>query len=381
MFRSMMLRNLVLVGLTLIVTGATGPTWEHWQTIPGIFDVAGPRQDGSLVVAGNGLLYLVDPSGNVSPFARGPQGYAGEGGGAESYLTVSPGHEVSAAGCNFAPDDVFVLRLHAPLGITRIDGQGNATPFATVTGVESLGGIAFDTTGGFGFRLLISGTSKGKTAIAAIDCKGAVQFITQTAPTIEGGLAVAPAAFGPYGGDLMAPDELTGKIYAIAPDGTVAVAAVSGLPVGGDIGVESVAFVPQGFSRGGVAYYSDRATPGNPHPGTDSLLRLTSPYLAGAGVHDGDLVGATEGGATMVDVRCELTCQVFTVVGVASTSHGEGHIAFTINPVSTPSPIPIAIPVPPAAPDRTPLLLGGILVVVAGLGFAIALVLRRSRGR
>ena len=143
----MMLRNLVLGGLTLILTGATGPTWEHSKTIPGIFDVAGPRQDGSLVVAGNGLLYLVDPSGNVSPFARGAQGYAADA-GAEAYLTVSPGHEVSAAGCSFAPDDVFVLRLHAPLGITRIDAQGHATPFATVSGVESLGVIGFDNTGG-----------------------------------------------------------------------------------------------------------------------------------------------------------------------------------------------------------------------------------------
>src|SRR5258708_28589352 len=111
----MLLRTLALTGLALILTGATGPTWEHWQTIPGIFDVAGPRQDGLLVVAGNGVLYLVDPEGNVSPFARGAEGYIGEGGGAESYMTVSPGHEVTGAGCSFAPDDVFVLRLHAPV--------------------------------------------------------------------------------------------------------------------------------------------------------------------------------------------------------------------------------------------------------------------------
>src|SRR5258708_279592 len=377
-----LLRPLVLAGLTVILAGATGPTWEHWQTIPGVFDVAGPRRDGSLVVAGNGVLYLVDPSGNVSPFARGAQGYAGEAGGAESYLTVSSGHDVSAAGCGFAPDDVFVLRLHAPLGVTRIDGQGHATPFANVTGVDAPGGIAFDTTGSFGFRLLVSGRARGKTVTAAIDCKGVVAFITQTAPTFEGCLAVAPAGFGPYAGDLMAPDELSGAIYAIAPDGTSHVAAMSGLPSGPDTGVESVAFVPQGFSRGGAAYYSDRATPGNPHPGTDSLLRLTSPYLTGAAVHDGDLLGATEGGATMVDVRCDVTCRVVTVVGVSSTSHGEGHIAFTISPVPTPSPIPIAIPVrSPAAPDRGPFLLGGILAVLAALSVAIALVLRgRSRG-
>src|ERR1700674_5891173 len=242
----MMLRNLVLVGLTLIFTGATGPTWEHWLTIPAIFDVAGPRHVGSLVVAGNGVLYIVNPSGNVSPFARGAQGYAGEGGGAESYLSVSPGHEVSAAGCSFTPDDVFVLRLHAPFGITRIDGQGHATPFATVAGVDTLNGIAFDPTGSFGFRLLVSGSSQGKTAIAAIDCTGAVAFITYTAPVLEGGLAVAPAGFGSFGGDLIAPDELSGHIYAIKANGAVSIVARPSLPTGGDIGVESVGFVPPG---------------------------------------------------------------------------------------------------------------------------------------
>jgi len=380
-----MLRTLALVGLALISTGATGPTWEHWQTVPGIFDVAGPRQDGSLVVAGNGVLYLVDPSGNVTPFARGPQGYAGEGGGAESYLTVSSGHEVSAAGCRFAPDDVFVLRLHAGLGITRIDALGHATPFATVTGVDALNGIAFDTTGAFGFRLLVSGPSQGKTAIAAIDCTGAVSFITRTAPVLEGGLAVAPAGFGSFGGDLIAPDELSGHIYAIAPDGSIGVVAMSGLPVGGDTGVESVAFVPPGFTRGGEAYYSDRLTPGNPHAGSDSLLRMSAANLAGAGVHDGDLVGATEGGATMEDVRCTSTCQIFTVVQTPSSSHGEGHIAFTVNPLPSPSPSrsPVASPRPSqATPNRE--LLVVIAVVVAILAAALASTIaapRRNGGR
>jgi len=68
----------LIVGLVLILVGAApvaaaGPTWQHWRTISGIFDIAGPREDGKLVVAGSGLLYLVDTVGNVSPFARGPK--------------------------------------------------------------------------------------------------------------------------------------------------------------------------------------------------------------------------------------------------------------------------------------------------------------------
>jgi hypothetical protein len=281
-----------------------------------------------LVVAGSGLLYLVDTAGNVSPFARGPHGYADDA-GAEAYLTLSSGREVKGAECAFARDDVFVLRLHAPLGITRVDHQGHATAFANVTGVDSLNGIAFDTIGKFGLRLLASGPSRGKTAIVAIDCKGKVDFITHSAPVVEGGLAVAPKGFGAFAGDLIAPDELSGKIYAIGPDGTVRVVALSGLPSGPDTGVESLGFVPRGFTRNGEVYYSDRATPGNPHPGTDSLLRLSASALVAAGVRAGDMPGATEGGATMIAVRCSATCHVVTVVATPSTSHGEGHIAFT----------------------------------------------------
>jgi hypothetical protein len=323
----------LLISLALILAGAApvaaaGPTWQHWRTIPGVFDIAGPRDDGKLVVAGSGLLYLVDPAGNVSPFARGPHGYADDA-GAEAYLSMSSGREVVSADCEFARDDLFVLRLHAPLGITRIDRLGRASAFANVTDVDSLNGIAFDTTGKFGFRLLVSGPRNGKTVIAAVDCQGRVDFITHTAPVLEGGLTVAPKGFGAFAGDLIAPDELSGKIYAIGPDGVVRVVALSGLPAGPDTGVESLGFVPRGFTRHGEAYYSDRATPGNPHPGTDSLLRLSAPALFAAGVREGDLLAATEGGATMIAVRCRATCHVFTVIGTPSTSHGEGHIEFT----------------------------------------------------
>jgi hypothetical protein len=368
------------LALVLVMPGAAlGATWEHWLTIPGLFDVAGPRHEGSLVVAGSGRLYLIDPTGGVSPFATGPQGYADDA-GSEAYLTVSPGHAVSGAGCSFVADDVFVLRLHAPLGVTRIDSQGHATGFATVTGIDTLNGIAFDTTGNFGFRLVVTGPSNGKTAVAAIDCAGAVEFITRAAPALEGGLAVAPAGFAAYGGDLIAPDELSGKIYAIGSDGTVAVVTTLGLPFGPDIGVESVAFVPQGLTRGGAAYYADRATANNPHAGTDSVLRLSSSDLAAAGVHDGDLLAATEGGATMVALSCHATCQEVTVVGTASSSHGEGHIAFTVNKISPPPSSPVTSPTRlHAAPKRDSVLVVVVLMGVIGVAVAIALVVRARR--
>jgi hypothetical protein len=376
--RSILPRLALGLALVLVLAGGgTGPTWEHWLTIPGIFDVAGPRHDGSLVVAGSDQVYLVDATGSISPLAK-----ADDVAGAEAYLTVSPGHAVSGAGCSFPADDVFVLRLHAPLGITRLDGQGHRTSFANVTGIEALNGIVFDTTGKFGFRLLVTGPLKGKTAVAAIDCTGAVEFITRTAPVLEGGLAVAPADFAAYGGDLIAPDELSGKIYAIAPDGTVSVVATPRLPFGPDTGVESVAFVPPGFTRGGAVYYTDRITPSNPFPGTDSLLRLPSSSLAAAGVRDGDLLAATEGGATMVALSCHATCQELIVVGTASSSHGEGHITFTVNKISSPAASPVASPARLApAPNRGPVTVIAILVALFAVAVATALRRRRSRAR
>ena len=308
--------------------GANTAAWEQWVSVPGVFDLGGPQSDGSLVVAGAGTLSSLSPDGTL---ARLP---GGADAGAEAYLAVSPGIQLPS--CEFPKDDIYVLRLHAPIGITHLGSGSNSL---TNIDLPGLNGIAFDTVGSFGHRLLATGGVNGSTELVAVDCTGAVQVITKSAPVVEGGMAVAPMSFGIFGGSLIAPDELSGIIWSIGPDGTSHEVVDSGLPKGGDIGVESVAFVPQGFSRGGFVYYADRATPNNPHPGTDHVLRLPSADLVAAGVRDGDLLAATEGGASMIDVRCDTSCSVFTVVGSPTTAHGEGHIAFTINQ-TTPSPTP-----------------------------------------
>ena len=358
------------LALTPAVAGAgADPAWQSWQTVPGVFDLGGPRSDGTLEVAGSANLYLADPAGTSSPFARGVGGYH-EDPGAEAYLAVSPGARVSAAGCDFNRDDTFLLRLHVPIGIERVDAPGqNTGSFANVIGVTSLNGIAFDTTGGFDHRLLATGPSGGKTVVVAIDCRGNVQVITKSAPVLEGGLAVAPSSFGSFGGDL------------IAPDGTVSVVTRPSLPTGGDIGVESVGFVPSGFmTSGGAAYLADRKTPGNPHPGTDAILRLSSTDLSAAGVRDGDLLVATEGGATMVAVRCAASCIVIPVVSAPTTAHGEGHVVFTHNATpSSPSVIQKATPARSATSGSGSNALIAILVVVVLLAFAGGIILGRRR--
>ena len=354
---------------------AAASAWEHWREIPGVFDVDGPRSDRSLVVAGAGRLFLVDRDGRVTPFASGPQGYADDA-GAEAYVAVSPGLHVAASGCDFARDEVFVLRLHQPLGVTRVGTDGRARPFAMVPDVESLNGIAFDTTGRFGSRLLVTGPLRGRTAVVAIDCRGATEVITASAPVVEGGVAVAPPGFGAHAGALIAPDELSGRIYAISADGAAAVIAESGLPTGGDIGVESVAFVPSGLTRGGWAYYADRGTPNNPHPGTDTLLRLPASALVAAGVRHGDLLAVTEGGAMMIAVRCDPACRTFPVIETPTTAHGEGHIAFALDDRQ---------PARARRPMILPWLSGGltasVLLAIVAIGAFVAglAVLRRGR--
>jgi hypothetical protein len=301
------------------------PGWTAWQHIPGVVDVAGPRSDGAIVVAAADGLLRVDPvSGRAEPFAAGLTGYRGPGSG-EPYIALSPGLPVASGGCRFERDDVFALQLKPAGGVLRIDAAGEAREFASVDGVESLNGIAFDGTGRFGNRLLVTGPSHGLTVVAAIDCTGQVTHITDAAPVLEGGLAVAPSGFGAFEGDLIAPDELSGNIYAISPDGSSTTLVHSGLPTGGDIGVEGVGFVPPGFSLGGAAYFADRSVPGNPHPGTDSLLRIDSRRLVQAGVREGDLLAASEGGAALIAVRCQPDC-VVTRVSSGDGAHGEGHV-------------------------------------------------------
>jgi hypothetical protein len=328
------------VSIAPLTALAADVAWEPGKNVAGVFDVDGPRSDGSLIVAGAAALYSMDPAGNITPFARGPGGYR-EDKGAEAYLANSTGGSVSAAGCSWVRDETFLLRLHIPVGVERVSAVGDETgSFANLTGVPALNGIAFDTTGDFDHRLLVSGLSKGKTVIFAIDCTGAVKVISRSAPRLEGGLAVAPSDFGAFGGALIGPDELSGKIYAIKANGAVSLVAKPTLPTGQDIGVESVGFVPQGFmSRGGSLFYADRRTANSAHPGTDSVLKLPSAQLAAAGVKDGDMLVATEGGATLVAVRCAPLCTTFPVVAKPTKAHGEGRLAFALNQApASPSP-------------------------------------------
>jgi hypothetical protein len=317
--------------------------WEQWQPLPGVFDVTGPLPDGSLLLAtGKGLYELKPATGELFP-AR--VDLPPPLGGAEAYIALSSGLGSSAMGCSFPTHAVYVLRTESPPAVLLVDlVSGGSGTFAPIAGVDTLSGIAFDRFGRFGNRLLVIGPHAGQTVVDAIDCNGKVTVITSSAPRMEGGMEVAPPTFGAYGGDLIVPDELSGNILAVTPEGTSQVLARSGLPAGSDIGVESAGFVPRGFLQGGAAYLADRATAGNAHAGTDTLLRLTASELKAEGVAEGDLLVATEGGGATDVVRCasDASCSNVRRLGEATAAaHPEGHLLLVAtNPGPTPRPLP-----------------------------------------
>jgi hypothetical protein len=298
--------------------------WTEFRHLPGVVDFAGPRSDGSFLVAAAGRLLVLGRDGSLSPFARGPGGYQTKT-GTEPYLVTVDGTAVSAGHCAFPANAAFAIEPGSRPAVIMITPAGQARRFAALPLGSGLTGIAFDTTGRFGHKLLVTAEIGGKTTVFGIGCDGRPSPVAAGGPRVEGGIVVAPATFGAFGGDLIAPDETSGRVYAVSPSGQVVILAQSGRPAGGDIGVESAGFVP---AAAAAAYLADRFSPGNKHPGDDAILRLPAAALTRAGIRAGDLLVATEGGAQTIDVRCTATCAVRYVAAGPAIAHAEGHIVF-----------------------------------------------------
>jgi hypothetical protein len=310
-------------------TGPASPDWERWISLPGVVDIVGPRPDGALVAAAAGKLFTVAPDGATAPFSTYTTDPA-----PESYLAMSPGLDVAAGPtCRFDAGDVYALEpAVGSMGVARVTVDGRSARFVDLPGVETLTGITFDTTGRFGNKLLVAGRRQNRTVLFSIDCQGRVATLTDSAPPIEGGMAVAPQLFGQHGGDLIGVDENSGDVVFIRFDGTNGVLVASGLPAGGDVGVEAVGFIPPEYlQRGGTAYMVDRRAPGAPTEGTDSVWRLSEALLRGVNIDNNDLLLSTEAGGRTVVVRCRETCRVLPL-GQAPGAHAEGHITVVIGP-------------------------------------------------
>jgi len=315
-----------------MVSSHPSAQWVPYRHVAGVVDLAGPRRDGSFVVAADGRLALLAPNGVVQPFARGANGYS-TAVGPEPYIALAGVGQSPGPACTSEPDTIFAIEPSGQPGVMAVDAGGQARRFVNLPSGARPNGIAPDVVGRFGHRLLVSSAGNGRTTLFAVGCDGTVATITDRAPVFEGGIVVAPTSFGRFGGDLIAPDEGSGRVIAISPNGRATTLVRSQLPRGGDIGVESAGFLPASFSRSGTALVADRFTQGNPHPGTDNVLQLSGAQLFDAGVRPGDLLVASEGGAKTIAVRCATSCAVRHIADGPTITHGEGHIAFDLAPM------------------------------------------------
>jgi hypothetical protein len=307
-------------------SGAVPAHWIPFLHVPRVVDLAGPGPDGSFTVAAAGHLLRLSPTGALESFAGGPGGYS-TAVGPEPYITATT-NGPGAGQCAFGRGAVFAIEPRTHPGVIMIDSRGRATRFADLPRDLMPNGITYDSVGAFRHRLLVTAAGHGATTLFAIDCKAAVSVVMARGPAVEGGITVAPRSFGRFGGDLIAPNETSGRIFAFLPDGKAKMVVESGLPSGGDIGVESAGFVPPGFTQAGAAYLADRVSRGNAHPGTNHILELAGPQLARVGARSGDLLVASEGGAKTILVRCADSCTVRHIADGPAASHGEGHIVF-----------------------------------------------------
>ncbi len=301
--------------------GRADARWRPLKHLPAIVDVVGPRADGRLVISTRRGLFLLRRGGPVKRFARG---YVPQGG--EPYIAIARNRKVSGAACSFRRDDVYVLAPTATPGIDRVDRLGRSRRFADLPAGAFPSGIAFDTGGRFGNRLLVTVLFGNSLTLYAFDCRGRSTVVLQGGPRAEGGIAVAPRSFGRFARRLIVVDEVGGRLFAIDNRGLSEALTDYLFPAGGDIGPESVGFVPPGFDRRGVAYLADLGAPGSPTPGSDSLLIARGRELLAAGVRPGDLLVATEAGAQTFAVRCRQTCTVRRIGQGPTVAHAEGHI-------------------------------------------------------
>lgn len=316
-----------------VADAAKTAQWRPFARLPGTIDLTQPRQDGRVVVSTQGRLGLLRPGRALVPFSRMPGGYAtappGPAGN-EPYIALTLERRVSGAGCAFQRDEVVALEPMGRVGVIRVDTARRARRLADLPAKELPSGIAFDTVGTFGHRVIVAAitSDRRKANLYAVDCRGRVRTVAAGIPKVEGGVVVAPRSFGRFGGQLIAPDEHSGQIFAINARGGVRLVARSGLAVGADVGIEALGFVPMDFDDRWVALMADRYFAASSRPGTNTVLGLSGRELRLAGVRSGDLLGAAEGGGQpTIAVRCgRLACSVRRVAMTPAISHPEGHI-------------------------------------------------------
>jgi len=73
-----------------------------------VVDLAGPRTDGSFLVAAAGRLLILGRDATLRPFARGAGGYL-TATGTEPYLVLTSSDPVRGSHCSFGNDTAFAI--------------------------------------------------------------------------------------------------------------------------------------------------------------------------------------------------------------------------------------------------------------------------------
>jgi hypothetical protein len=352
---------LALVLLPTVTVRAQPPaSWQTWSTgLAGATDVAGPIGGALAVATSTGLV----PAGSPRSATTSPSPAPASGGELVD-IVASPSSAAPGSACAFPAGTVYGLPAGSPVRVVMAGGE---PPTVATLGSGMPAGIAMDVTGRFGGRLLVALAVSGGTEVDALDCAGRTSRVTASGPSMRGGMAVAPAGFGAFGGRLVGVDPTSATVVAVGSDGVAESVAASGLtkPV-------ALGFVPPGFSDGGWAY----AAAGG------SVLRIAAADLVAGGVRDGDLLVSAADGRS-VDIRCGAGGGCSRPLVVAGPTAGETIAGHLLLVPDTPGPQPS--PLPPgrigAAQQSGPL---GLLPYAVGVVILAAIVLlywRQTRRR
>src|SRR5580704_17696947 len=99
--------------------------WAGFRHLPGVIDLAGPRSDGSFLVAAARRLFILGRDGALSPFARGAGGYQ-TATGTEPYLVIVNGVSAQGDHCAFPEDAAFAIQPGTQPGVIMISPAGRA---------------------------------------------------------------------------------------------------------------------------------------------------------------------------------------------------------------------------------------------------------------
>jgi hypothetical protein len=183
---------------------------------------------GDIVWTGNAFLYVTQNSGEIHTSAP-------DGSSLRKLAQVPP--EVEEMRCLPSPGahgfPAGAVFCHAPRNtIYRIDADGQVATFAKLP-VDDLsdGGLAFDTTGAYGYRMLAAtgGSATNGGAIYAVGAAGRTELIGRyPGPGGADNLLLAPPGWGSAGGRLLIAIDHTrrkGMLQTMAPNGTVRILA------------------------------------------------------------------------------------------------------------------------------------------------------------